>query len=347
MKNVIGILLLLIGGLATYFILIDDKVSSISTEKSDLKNFAIEDTASIRKIFMSQPNGKSILLNRDESGTWLVEDQFPARTDAIFLILKTVHDIQIMGSVPENKLEHTIKRLATAATKVEFYTDGKQPEKTWYIGDPSESKLGTYMLLEEDNVKSSSPYATHLLMERGYLGTRFFIDQSLWKDRFLLKTKVQEIKKITVSFTADTTDSYSITQEPVGEFKITNLTTGELRPLPREIAVPYFKEFSSVYYEYIDVKTEENTLDSIYSVFPRHKIEIELLDGKKELIKTYNMPVREGATLGGKPITYHPERMYTFSSYMGKEVHPIVQNLTFDVLTPNIGYFESLTTVEK
>ena len=71
------------------------------------------------------------------------------------------------------------------------------------------------------------------------------------------------------------------------------------------------------------------------------------MDGKTIEMRAYNMPVREGATLNGKLLTHHPERMYVYSSYLGEEEHPIVQNLTFDPLVPGIKEFTSLTTVEK
>ncbi len=345
MKNLIGFIVLLLIAVAAYVLLSDEEILKPNTE--DYKDFAIEDTAAVDRVFMSQPNGKQILISRRENGVWTVNNSFPARTDAIQLILKTLHDIKVKGSVAQETFDHTIKRLATGATKVEFYTGGPKPEKTWYIGDVTPNRVGSYMLLEKDGKKSSQPYITHMLMERGFLGTRFFLDPLLWKDRVILKSDPKEIKSVRVEHFYDTATSFVIEQVELGKFSITNLKTMETEALGDELAVPYFKEFSTVYYEYIDKKTSAEELDSIYSVLPRHKIEVIMNDGSKNLIKTYNMPVLPGSKLAGKVINYHPERMYADTSHLGKSVHPIVPNLTFDKIVPRWEDFKSSTTVEK
>lgn len=345
MKNFIGILVLLLGAAATYYFLVEGKSPLINTV--EFKDFAIEDTASVNKIFMSRSNGQKILLTKGTDGLWLVNNEFPARKDAIKLILKTLHDIQILGNIAKEKFEHNVKRLATQSTKVEYYTGGDNPEKTWYIGDPTESRLGTYMLLEKDGVKSSTPFAMHLLMERGYLSTRFFLDPILWRDRIFFKTNPKDIESITVDFFADSSISYSINQAQAGNFILENLKTGEKTALPSEIAVPYFKEFSSVYYEYIDVNTPQEQLDSVYGAFPRHEIKITVKGKGDYFLKSYNMPVAPGSVVDGVPIYAHPERMYAFSSYMTKDSYTAVQNLTFDKLVPSIDAFRVSTTVEK
>jgi hypothetical protein len=49
----------------------------------------------------------------------------------------------------------------------------------------------------------------------------------------------------------------------------------------------------------------------------------------------------------GNTIYHNPERMYLYSSFAGSDLHPIVQNLTFDPLVPTFEDFKPLTTVEK
>lgn len=344
MKNLIGIILLAILLAIAYFVFIAEPKSA---NREDFKDFAIEDTASVDKIFMSQPNGKKLLLVRAEDGVWMVNNKFPARKDAVELILTTLHDIKVSGPVSINTFEHVVKRLASGSTKVEFYTGDEKPEKVWYVGDPTASRYGTYMLLEKDKKKSKNPYITHLLMERGSLNSRFFLDPLLWKDRVVLKLNPEKIKSIEVKHFYDTATSFRIEQPQLGQFTIENLKTREVKQLSNEIAVPYLKEFGAIYYEYIDVKTNDEELDSIYTSIPRHEVKILTENGNKYLIQTFNMPVAKDATLEGKPIYYHPERMYCFSSELGNETHPIVQNYSFDQLVPPLELLISSTNVEK
>lgn len=345
MKNLIGLLVLIGLAIAAYFVV--NNSYNKSADGKVLKDFAIEDTAAVDQIFLSQPNGKEILLSRRNSNTWQVNGQFKARTDAVELILTTLHDIKIKSPVSQKTFDGVVKRLAVGSTKVEFYTGGKKAEKTWYIGDASPGRTGTYMLLEEDGQKSSKPFVTHMIMEKGYLGSRFFLDPTLWKSREMMQVDPRKIKSIQVEHKYDTATGFIIEQTANATFNLTNLKTEERLSLPAQLAIPYFKNFEAVFYEYIDLKTPTKELDSIYNSFPRHELKIVLQDGKTIEMKTYDMPVAPGATLDGKAIDYHPERMYAFTSELGENVHPIVQNLTFDVLVPRFEDIISSTTVEK
>lgn len=345
MKNSIGIIFFLCLLIVAYWLFIyQPKVE----QREDFKDFAIEDTASVEKIFIGQPNGKKVLLSRNSKNQWIVNNDFPARKDAIELILTTVHDIKIRGPVSQQTFTGVVKRLATGSTKVEYYMKGShKPEKTWYVGDATADRMGTYMLLEKDKEKSKSPYITHLLRERGFLGPRFFPNPILWKDPVLLRLNPKGIKSISVEHVYDSISPFTIIKNGEKDFSIKNLKTAQVYQMAHERAIPYFKEFSKVFYDYIDYKTPNSELDSIYSSPARHSITIQLEDGSSHQIRTFNIPVAKDVLINEKPIPFNQERMYTYSSYMGKELHPIVQNLTFDILVPSFEDFASSTNVEK
>ena len=346
MKNLIGIFILILLAAFTYVLVAD--VDVFGSADGVYKDFEIRDTAKVDQIFISESNGKQILLTRRGYDQWMVNGKYPARPDGMNLILKTLHDIKVQQTVSKRSMPRVIKRLASNGTKVEFYLNGKgNPEKVWYVGDPTGSRVGTYMLLEKDGDKSAEPLVTHLLMERGHLKSRFFADTILWKDRIIYKGDPREIQRIQVTHKYDTITSFKIEKVGDAEFVASNLDGTEEVEVPNEMAIPYFKLFAGVFYEYIDMKSPDYILDSIYSSEPRHLIEIKLADGKEYAFKTFNMPVKKGSKLGNKPIDYHPERMYAYSSYMGEQNSPVVQNLTFDALTPGFELFKSLTTVEK
>ena len=87
MKNLIGLIILVIAGVGAYFLLNENNgFSSKNTE--DYKDFSIEDTAAVSKIFLSKANGESILLTRVNESDWTVNNKFGARKDGIDLILK-------------------------------------------------------------------------------------------------------------------------------------------------------------------------------------------------------------------------------------------------------------------
>jgi|SRR5690554_4410793 len=346
MKNIFGLVLLIVLLAAAYWIYKNEGLTPKGNSEV-LKDFAIEDTAKIDKIRMSQPNGKEILISRRNQEKWMVNGKIKAREDAINLILKTIHDVQVQSGVSQKTFDGVVKRLATSHTKVEIYQGGQKPEKVWYIGDPTPSRLGAYTLLEKKGKISSKPFVTHMVMERGYLGSRFFLDPNLWRDPLIMRCNPKEIKSIEIWHNVDTATGFKIKQLENNKFEIKGHKENEWKSYSMDKAIPFFKEFNKVHYEYIDAKTEQSELDSIYSSPYRHKIEIVLQDGKEIHMRTYFMPVAKGATLGGKPINYHPERMYAYTSELGKESHPVVQNFTFDPLVPSYEDLESLTIVEK
>lgn len=346
MKSLVKIIMLiaLIGG--AYF-LYQNKSQGGQAER-DYKDFAIEDTSTVDKIFLSQPNGKKLLLIKKENNVWYTKNGFKARKDAIDIILKTANDIQVRSSVSKKTFTGVVKRLATGSTKVEFYQKGNtSPTKVWYVGDATANRLGTYMLLEKQGVKSSQPYAMHMVMERGYLGSRFFLDPLLWRERDMLKCNPQTIQSITVKHRSDTMTSFVISKSQENKFTLVTEQNKQEINIPQELGVGYFKLFSGVFYEYIDVKSPKELLDSIYQSIPRHEITIKFEDEKTVDFKTYDMNVKAGSILNGKEINYHPERMYAYSSKLGKDVKCIVQNLTFDPLVNDLQPFISSTTVEK
>ena len=345
MRNLIIFIVFLLLAIISYFLISDIEI--FSANKKELKEFAIEDTAAVDMIFISKLDGKNVTLSRRDSKKWQVNGEIEARPDAINLILKTLHDIKVQQNVSQKGVPRVLKRMATSGTKVEIYMGKDRAEKVWYIGDPTASRVGTYMLLEEDGKKSSKPYVTHMLMERGYLGTRFFAEQSLWRDRVFLKTNPKEIKSIEVVHKNDSLTSFKINKLDTIAFTIQNLKTSEKFNLNSNKGIEYFKLFKGVYYEYLDIKTQKKELDSIYNSKARHHVTLELSDGKRIILKTFNLPVPEGSKLGDKVIDYNPERMYAFSSVMANEYHPIVQNLTFDPLVPGFKAFASSTNVEK
>ncbi|GEM_PF-388935 len=348
MRNLLGVLALILLLLAAYFLYQNEQGNNLLSTDNNFKDFAIEDTSAIDQIFISQPNGKKVLISRREGKKWLVNGKFEARPDAIKLILKTAHDLKIQAPVSKKTFEGVVKRLASGATKVEFYEKGeKEPLKVWYVGDATASRMGTYMLLEKDGQKSSMPYIGHLLMERGFLGPRFMVEPELWRNPLILQVDPKKIKSISVEHSADSMASFRLVQEDKSEFSIQNLDKGTEAKVEAAVAIPYFKLFSKVFYEYVDKKTPQEELDSIYQSPYRHKLEVVMQNGDKHLLKTFYMPVAPGANLKGVPIDYHPERMYAFSSFMGADNYPIVQNFYFDKFLPDFHAFAESTNVEK
>ena len=66
-----------------------------STIKTQLRDFAVEDTASVTKIFLADKADNTILLERQDDGTWKVNDTYLVRPDVINNLLGTINTITL------------------------------------------------------------------------------------------------------------------------------------------------------------------------------------------------------------------------------------------------------------
>lgn len=319
-------LAIILAGIA-YYISINNSKNTLPEEYTD---FAVEDTSSIVGFTITTLN-KSTKLTRVDKG-WVVNNHINARPDAINLVLKTFKQIQILNPVSDLSQKGVIKRLSTSAIKVEIFTkeSNNKPLKTWYVGDPTASNMGTYMLLQKDGKMSRKPMITHLPSNYGYLTSRFFLQEELWKDPIALKMPAKEIKKITVKSPSKEKNEFSIEHLGDNQFEFINFKTEEIKQINFEAAIPYFKRASKLVYEYEDLKTEQVELDSVFSSTAQYELTLEHLNGERQQLWAYYMPVRAGAKdLKGQMLNYHNERMYAKSS-LNEGRALVIQNFLFD-----------------
>jgi len=147
-----------------------------STMKA-FSEFHIRDTASISKIFMVDKQNRSITLQRS-GATWKVMSEgqeFPARMDAVKLLLYTLHTMRVKMPVAISAQEEILRRMSGRSIKVEIYSP-KRHIKTFFVGGVTQDNLGTYMLLEGAEV----PFVVEIPGFRGFIASRFSTDIMNW-----------------------------------------------------------------------------------------------------------------------------------------------------------------------
>src|SRR5438105_1951440 len=93
--------------------------SGNSTLDKDARAFKVEDTASIDKIFMADKNGKQVTLERTKSG-WIVNGKYPARQDAMSLLLYTMRMVDVKSPVAHAAKKNILKLMSGRSVKVEI-----------------------------------------------------------------------------------------------------------------------------------------------------------------------------------------------------------------------------------
>ena len=142
-KNSISLILLLVlGAIALYLFTKKDK--DVSSKM--LNDFAIEDTASITKLFLADNDGNYSLLKKMDDGTWTVNDKYKARPESVKLILRGLHNFEVKSTVPKEGVSAIISQIATKPIKLEVYQGGKKPTKIYYFGFATQDHYGNYAL---------------------------------------------------------------------------------------------------------------------------------------------------------------------------------------------------------
>ena len=179
MKKIFLLVILIIVSLFLFYL--NKNETTFSEELSD---FAVEDTASIQKVFFADKHGNSVTVSRD-NGLWLLDDKFEVRPEAIEYLLKTIKNIEVKHPVSNSLHDKIIKNLASSAVKVEIFTDNLNiAHKTYYVGGEAKDLIGSFMLLEN----SSRAFVVYIPGFNGFLAPRYTIDgttvaSDLWRNR--------------------------------------------------------------------------------------------------------------------------------------------------------------------
>lgn len=301
------LLALLLSGVAVWFVLKDKK----GTLKTEQKDFAVEDTSSITKIFLADRGGKSLTLERTDKG-WMVNNKVLAKPQAIGLILSTIKMVKVKSPVAKAAYNNLIKDLSSGGVKCEIYTSEKEPVKTYYVGGPTQDNLGTYMMLQN----SSSPFIVEIPGFNGFISGRYTTNERDWEEKWAIKIQPEEISEVTVLYAAQPEKSFKI-EKTSSSYVITNPQTNETAPSRDSTAIENFLTFfSSLPFESRVDNFSQYSLDSLKHCIPSAYILVKDKAGKIQTVKTYPMKVHSASLAqndrDGNKLNFDVDRSYAF-----------------------------------
>lgn len=304
-----------------------------STLRGELRDFAIEDTGAIERIFIADKLGHNSLLERKGTGYWTVNDKYTARQDAVKNLLITLSKMKVKAPVAESMEANVLKDLSgPVQRKVEVYAGGRRI-KTFYVGGETIDKNGTFMLLEH----SSKPFEVYVPGHKGFLQTRFITDERIWRDQSIFALEKNAIRSITVqnneqpenSFQIEIPDKGSpVLKGPKGAERADTLLLNQ-----------YITQYRRMGFEYVitDETFPASRKDSILSAQPFVDIKVLTRKGETKHIQAYRriQPLNEAVQIEGDS-PYDPERAYALID--GKDF-VLVQYFQLDRLLVPGGYF--------
>ena len=255
-KTIISIVLLL-GVLATYFLLKRDTSSTLSSEET---NFAVSENTNIDKIFMrSRYQNTSALLTKTKDGIWRINDKYDADGAKVDILLTAIRQLSVKFPVSENAWDMVIKNLSTTGTKVEVHS-GNNIIKTYYVGGPTPDHQGTYVWMDG----AKRPYVVHIEGFSGYLTPRFFVNERDWRSKMIYTYQSEDIEYVKVDWVEDPQQSFVIRNQknsPILESEAiksaNSLNENKIRS--------FLNYFERLAYEGFPIDLNAKDIDSIYN----------------------------------------------------------------------------------
>ena len=334
-KNTLSILAMCILAFTAVFLVTKYQKSTLKEELSD---FAIEDTASIDKIFLSDKDGYKLLLERKTASNWTVNNSFDARPDAIKILLETIKQIKVKAPVGRASFNNVVKKMAVKSTKVEIYQKGKLT-KTYYVGGTTEDFLGNYMMIEN----SSAPFIMHIPGFDGYLYPRYYAIPEMWRSTALYRYKSQDITSIKLEDLKNPKNSWELQQENT-KITLKNFQGNDIPQFDtlkgRELLTQFFNINCEGYVK--DIEPERK--DSILSSTPRTIFTITTKNGESKQLKCFNKKLLvETYDMNGKLMDLDVDRFYGMLNNNKKDLL-LIQNFVFDNLMVPVDFFAPSTS---
>lgn len=310
-KHIVSFALLLCLAFSVYL----NRYSTDSINRIDRKDFSIADTSWVKEIKISSKQPETAVLKRINENTWSINENFTASKSSIYYLLKTLQRMEVAYPIPLSIRDNVLGNLAVKGLKVEITLKDGQ-EKTFYVGAENKELTATYMMLEN----ALEPYAVHIPGFNGYLSSRFFTNEYLWRDKTVTNVKPESITSIRILY-----DEHKIKKESFQlRFKNENhqlnkinadKSLGENSNTNSSKINTYRASFQELYAEAFVMNSLHT--DSILKTKPICEIEVHTLESEKN-IKLYTKATNEKA--------YDVERMYAL---IDNKDWMIVQRNTF------------------
>ena len=292
-KNIV-LAALALGVVALAVIVVSSRKSG--TISADFKQFAVEDTASITKIFLANSLGNQVLLERSPDG-WRLNEKYNADPYIVLDLLNCIQNIRVKDLVAKSARESINKRMAVGATKAEIhYTDYRintsrikwlkhTKIRTYYIGQPTQDNMSNYAIMEGQKV----PCVVYLPGFRGFVSPKYSPFENDWRSRQIVDLRMSQIQEVTLTDFDNPDNSLRIVRSGERYFDIIQNTENQkLTPYDTFKLLDHLSDYRNLCYESVLNQLSQAEKDSI---FERKFCELTVTDtkGKKTTITMFRL----------------------------------------------------------
>jgi len=317
---------------------------SDKTFESSLSEFAVSDSATVTKIFMSDKNNNMVTLTRQADGGWMVNDSLIASKFNVDMLLQTMLSLAVKEPVSNASHNTVMRELAVNSVKVEIYQKAYRIDlfntirwfphekltKVYYVGGATQINRGRSMLMED----SSTPFVIHMTGFRAFVAPRYSPMVDVWRDYGIFKKELPQIASVQVQIPVKENESYMIINNQSRSVSL--YTYPEMELIPRFdtlAALNFLTGFRNLNFESVMTDMDPTQKDSILSTTPFTIITLTDTSGNSKTIRTFFKEGYGELDMEGNEIKHDLDRFYAVIN--GGKDFVLVQYFAFDrVLRP-------------
>jgi len=340
-KNLILLVVLVaLGGLA-YLLFLNESKNTLAS--NPLSDFAIADTASVSKIFISDKvTGQLELIRDDSKGYWTVNGKYRAKDHSVKLLLEAFKNIKIKGPVTEKMKPTVISNAASTGKKIEIYTNSASvPEKIWISAGNTADHHGDFFILEIPEIGiSPDPFIVDIPMFAGFLTARFFTAENDWRYSGVFDYPKLEFSRIKVKQKDNPNQGFILNWNGENEIQVEELLSGEeVSPLDSFIAKDYILRYKKIHLETHNNYLETNQIDSVLSLTPHWEITVTENSGSEQKLELFHLEGKgKYHDFEGNELAYNQDMMY--GTLGDGELFKVQYGPVFKPLLVGLDYFK-------
>lgn len=349
-KNKITLILIaILAVLAIVLLIFNSRKSTMNKAETQ---FAIDDTASVTKVFLANKMGKSVKLVKQPDGTWQLNDKYVATIENVRLLLATARNIRMQAPISKAGHNNMVKRMATASVKVEFYQKVyfidfwgmkffpyEKCTKRYYVGDPTMDNGGNFMML--DGAKQI--YVVALPGFRGFVSPRYSFIEADWRDHTVFSAKLSQIKEVKYEFPKAPKESFKIVALGSRRFNLVRLSDNAVAPkYDTAKVIDQLMLFRSLKYEAFVTDMEPLKKDSILRFNHFQTLTLTENSGKVTKVRMYRVPeilIPDQSQMDIVEMDYSRDKFYIVMND-SKDMQ-IAQYFVFERLLQPLSYYLS------
>jgi hypothetical protein len=336
MKNIKTILILVVAAALVFVMynVLNKEKSSLS--ENALSNFAVEDTASVDKIIISDTEAHTMSFKK-ENKTWVLDDGKCCQQHMIQMFLETFKYVSVKSPVPEGAVDNINKQILLHHKKIEIYQNGKI-SKTWFIGGGTQDHLGTYMLLKDPELgKSPEPFIMFLPSMYGSLDAQFSTNSLDYVCSDIFTYDPLNIKTINVEVPDNSVLNFKIEAIGENEFKLFN-NQAEIPQFDTARVRTYVTFYRKVHFEFLNRTFDQTHIDSLSNSTPYYTIAVTDKNNQTKKVRAYKKaPAFNRYDSNGNVLKYDQDKLWVFTP--DNELS-VCQYHVFDKLLRDINFFK-------